>query len=207
MPADVQLCAIQPPGRSSRFSEPLMLHVPEIVAAIKKEIQPFLDMPFAFFGHSLGAAVSYELSRALQDDGQDVSHLFVSGRNAPHRPRKRTPIHQLPDEEFREEMRKLNGTPPEILEHEELMDLMVPIVRADFTVSETYRYQQGTVLKSPLTAFGGVADPDVAEEDIAAWGEHSQGPFNHHMYPGDHFFLNSNRQELVTAIGRYLAEI
>ncbi len=207
VPGTTHLCAIQPPGRSSRFSEPLMTTVTEMVTALRREIKPFLDKPFVFFGHSLGAAVAYELARRLQEEGLRPAHIFVSGRIAPHRPRKRPPIHQLPENEFRQEMRQLNGTPPEILEHEELMDLMVPIVRADFGVSETYAYRPGTMLTIPLTAFGGEKDPDVDERDVAAWKQHTGGPFSYYMLPGDHFFINPSRTELLRMISRYLARL
>ena len=204
VPETTQLCALQMPGRSSRFTEPLLTHIDQVLDKVKVEIKPFLDKPFVFFGHSMGAAVSYELSRILQDQGLKVSHLFVSGRSSPDRPSEREQIHGLPEPEFRAKMKDLNGTPPEILEHEELMELMVPIVRADFTISETYKQHSGSQLTCPLTAFGGTDDDDIPEENMASWLDFSDGPTEYHMYEGDHFFLNPYREDIVRRISEVL---
>jgi len=204
LPAHTQLCAIQLPGRSSRFTEPLFTSIQSIVEALRHEIKPFLDKPFFFFGHSMGAAISFELTRVLQKEGFQPRRLFPSGRNAPHRPNEREQIHQLPEAQFRDKLREMNGTPPEILAHQELMDLMAPIVRADFTVSESYSFQPGDKLKCPMTAFGGTKDPDVPADSIEAWTEHTTGESSWHMFPGDHFFLNSHRDALLEKIVHYL---
>jgi len=209
MPKDVQLAAIQYPGRSSRFTEPALTEVEPMVATLHREIRPFLDKPFAFFGHSLGAALSFEVARKLQAEGRAPGYLLVSGRRAPHLPRNRELIYNLPEDAFRAKIRELNGTPPEILEHEELMDLMAPILRADFTLSETYAFKSGIKLTVPMAAFGGVKDPDVEEDAIKAWGEHTDGPFAAHMLPGDHFFLNAgqSRETLLKSAIHYLGKI
>ncbi len=204
LPAHMQLCAIQLPGRSSRFTEPLLTSIDAIVSELYREIKPFLNKPFYFYGHSMGAAVSFELTRLLQKDGLAPQRLFPSGRNAPHRPHEREDIHKLPEPEFRDKLREMNGTPPEILAHEELMDLMAPIVRADFTISETYTYKPGEKLTCPITAFGGEKDPDVPAANIEAWLEHTVADGSWYMFPGDHFFLNSDRDALLKKMSEYL---
>ena len=204
LPDYLQLSAIQLPGRSSRFTEEPYNTIEPLLDDLMPEIRPFLDMPFVFFGHSLGAAVSFELSRRLQSDGLRPEFLFVSGRNAPHLPRKRPPIHHLPEGEFKTELLSMNGTPKEILENQELMDLMVPMLRADFSVSETYEHQEGENLTCPMASFGGVDDPDVDEEGVSGWGKHTKGPFQYRMLPGDHFFLHQSREMLLQEIAQYL---
>ena len=207
VPENTQLCAIQMPGRSSRFTEPLLQHIDPILEALEKEIKPFLDKPFVFFGHSMGAAICFELARLLQDQGLNVSHLFVSGRSSPDRPSEREQIHDLPEPQFRDKMKELNGTPPEILEHEELMELMVPIVRADFTISETYTHHPGSKLTCPLTALGGTGDEDIPEENVASWLDFSDGPTEYHMYEGDHFFLNPFKEDITRRISEVLLRL
>lgn len=206
LPDSLQLCAIQLPGRSSRFSEPSFTAIEPLVESLSREIRPFLDLPFVFYGHSLGAAVSFELSRTLAREGIVPQFLFVSGRNAPHQPRRRPPIHHLPDGEFKSELLEMNGTPQEILENQELMELMLPMLRADFTISETYKFQQGPTLQCPLASFGGEKDPDVDEEGVRGWGEHTGAAFHWHMLPGDHFFLHQSRDILLHRILRHMAQ-
>ena len=197
LPANVQVCGIQYPGRSSRFTEPLVQDPMDYVNAMRREIKPFLDKPFVIFGHSMGSMIAYELTRALQEDGFAPRRLLVSGRGAPHCPKTREDYHPLPDGEFREKIKDMNGTPPEVLEHEELMDLMIPILRADFRVSETYEYKPGVMLRCGLTAFGGKGDPDVPEERLSGWTEHTEGDADYHMMEGDHFFLHDQKEEML----------
>ncbi len=206
LPDSMELCAVQLPGRSSRFTEPNFTALEPLVADLSREIRPFLDLPFVFFGHSLGAAVSFELCRTLGREGIAPEFLFVSGRNAPHQPRRRPPIHHLPDDEFKTELLDMNGTPQEILENQELMELMLPMLRADFTISETYKFQPGPALQCPLASFGGEKDPDVDEEGVSGWGEHTAAAFHWHMLPGDHFFLHQSREILLHRMVQHLAQ-
>lgn len=197
LPSNVQLCGVQYPGRGSRFTESPLTSIEAMLDGLQPEIKPFLDLPFAFFGHSLGAAISFELTRRLQKEGLKPRALFLSGRNAPHLPRRTEPIHHLPEAQFRKEVQELGGTSPEILEHPELMDLVAPLIRADFTISETYSYIEGPDVACPMFAFGGKTDPLVNEEGIVEWGKHAGGSFTSHLFEGDHFFLDTNREQLV----------
>lgn len=206
LPSTIEVCGIQPPGRSSRFTEPAFTDLEAMLGDLTAAIKPFLDKPFAFFGHSLGAAVSYELARRLQSQGFAPQIIFPSGRTAPHMPRKKPPIHHLPEDEFVDELKKMNGTPHEILANEELMELMVPMLRADFAMSDTYTFKPGTDLTCPMVAFGGVDDPDVDEESVRGWGEHAGGSFNYHMLPGDHFFLQGSQDQLLKLLMGYLGK-
>ena len=206
LPSAIEVCAVQLPGRGNRLSEPPITAMPALIDALAPAFQPFLDKPFALFGHSLGAVVAFELARRLRRD-HDVSphHLIVSGHTAPQIPDRRQPIHSLPDDEFVAEMRKLNGTPDEILQHEELLHLLLPILRADFALSETYVYEPGERLTMPMAAFGGLNDPFITREELDAWRVHTTATFQLRMFPGDHFFLNSHRSVLLHALARELA--
>jgi len=190
LPADVEVCPVQFPGRGTRLMERPFTQLSTLIEALAQGLAPLLDKPFAFFGHSLGALVSFELARQIR--GQYGTHpvrLFVSGGRAPQIPHRAAPIHTLPDKEFLLELRRLNGTPSELLNHEELMEIMVPLLRADFALYETYQYSTDAPLSCPISAFGGLQDHRVNDHDLEAWRAQTSSAFALRMFPGDHFFL------------------
>lgn len=169
----------------------------EIVVAVA----PLLDCPFAFFGHSLGAIVAYEVALALERGaGLGPVLLIPSGHRAPHLPPTRPPIAHLPDEAFLAELILLNGMAPELLENRELVELLLPAVRADLGLAEAYEATEGQRLHSPLLALGAENDAYVSADAIAAWRGVTEGPFASQIFPGDHFYLNTSRSELLTTI-------
>jgi medium-chain acyl-[acyl-carrier-protein] hydrolase len=191
LPADVEVCAVQLPGRGTRLTERPFTRLAPLVEALAEALVPLLNMPFAFFGHSLGSLISFELARHLRKAyGVQPVRLFVSAAPAPQIPRRCAPVHALPEKEFLAELRQLKGTPTEILEHKELMAIMLPLLRADFAVYETYEYRAETPLTCPISAFGGLDDRRVIEGDLEAWRIHTDGFFSLRMFDGDHFFLN-----------------
>lgn len=211
LPSSIELCALQYPGRGTRLVEPLAHALDDLVASAAQALRPYLDKPFAFFGHSLGALVSYELARALESgaaNGAPASlqplRLFVSGHAAPSIPDPYPRIHHLPQAEFIQKIRELNGTPPEILEHPELMEILLPVLRADFEVCETYTWQPGRRLSCPISACGGIADPYVGRQQLQDWSALTSGSFSLRLFPGDHFYLNTRRYELLQVIVRDL---
>src|SRR5678815_742280 len=200
LPSEIEVCAIQYAGRGSRLAEPLGESVVEVMNEIYQDLQPFLTKPFAFFGHSMGALISYEFARRLQrEQQQGPFQLFVSGCSAPHVRMFDELTYNLPEPEFLAELRRLQGTPEEVLDNAELMQLMMPIIRADFKASQTYEYIPGPPLESPIRAFGGLKDEEVPREKVEAWSEFTAGSFRAQMLPGDHFFLNTS-QSLLTRI-------
>lgn len=208
LPGDLEVCPVQLPGRESRLRDQPYTHLEPLVQALADVLPPYLDLPFVFFGHSLGSLVAFELARELRRRGAALPlHLFASGRRAPHLPPREEPIHDLPEPEFIEKLRELNGTPEEVLQHAELMRLLVPILRADFAVNETYVFVPEEPLDCGISAFGGLGDEEVTREDLAAWREHSRGRFRLRMLPGDHFFLHGGRDLVTEALARDLAEI
>ncbi len=170
-------------------------------------LQPALDRPFAFFGHSMGGLVAFEVARRLREQGQSPVHLFVSASRAPQLVREDRPIHVLPDHEFMDELRRLNGTPEEVLEHGELMGLLLPMIRADFTALETYRHVPGPPLDCPITALGGADDPSVGRTELQAWQRQTRAAFTLHLFPGDHFYLNSAEPAVLALVARALAPV
>jgi medium-chain acyl-[acyl-carrier-protein] hydrolase len=146
------------------------------------------------------------VARALaRGGGPEPAWLFVSGSQAPRRPGLRTRRHDLPDAEFREELRRLGGTPPELLANAELMAVMLPALRADFALCHEYVCEPGAPLRCPITAFAGIADAEVAAEECGAWGEATSGPFSLHVLPGDHFFVNAERRSVAELVAARLA--
>jgi medium-chain acyl-[acyl-carrier-protein] hydrolase len=200
LPDWVEVCPVQLPARETRFKEPAFTRLAPLVEAVAQSLRPYLDRPFAFFGHSMGALLAFELSRRLQrNHGRGPIGFVVSGCGAPQT-RTQSALHALPPVQFREELRRLNGTPAPILDNDELMDLLLPTLRADFSLCETYAYADGPSLTCPITALGGLGDDAVSRQDLDAWREHTTGAFRVRMLPGDHFFLNEHRSLLLHAL-------
>jgi medium-chain acyl-[acyl-carrier-protein] hydrolase len=196
--ADVEVCPVQLPGRESRLFETRYRRIGPLVQALVFELGNEFVRPFALFGHSLGALVAYELARWSQSTGASgLAALYVSGHRAPHLPNRHPMIHTLPDDQFVRELRRLDGTPAEVLEDEELRELMLPLLRADFALAETYEHEPGELLDCPVKAFGGRGDWVVAEDEIVAWRACTRGPFSHRMLPGGHFLVDSASGLLV----------
>ena len=201
LPANIEVCSIQLPGRESRLREPPYTSLEPLVDILAQALQPYLDKPFAFFGHSLGALIGFELARTLMQRSQHSPlHLFVSGHGAPQIPNTDPPVHQLPQAEFIQKLNSLNGTPAEILQNPELMELFYPVLRADFAMNEMYTYRPGPLLDCAMSVFGGLRDNLVKRPDLELWREQTRGAFSVRMLPGDHFFLNSTRALLLRAI-------
>lgn len=207
LPDSIEVCPVELPGRGARLAELPFTQLAPLVEAVAAGLYPYLNMPFAFFGHSMGALLSFELARYLnRRHSLKVAHLFVSGHGAPQVPSTEPPIHDLPEAEFVQKLREFNGTPDAIFDHPELRAILLPILRADFAVCETYVYESAEPLDCPLTALGGLRDPYVTQEALQKWCEQTKGPFSLHMFPGDHFYLQSDQQLLLETIARKLMQ-
>ena len=206
LPTTIEVCPIQLPGRGTRLAEPPFDRLKPLVQSVAQGLLPCLDRPFAFFGHSLGALVSFELTRYLRRHmGLSPVHLFVSAHSAPQISGRDSPIHALPESEFVEQLRCLNGMSEAVLKNAELMQLLLPILRADFSVCETYVYQVGEPLDCPISALGGLRDDHVSRESLDAWRVQTRATFTLRMFPGDHFFINTDRLLLLHTIARELS--
>ena len=208
LPPSVELYAVQLPGRGSRLLELPFKSLPLLVQAAGKELLPYLDKPSSFFGHSMGATIGFELARFLSKE-HDIkpAHLFVSGRRAPHLIDTEPMTYHLEQSQFLDELRRLNGTPKDVLDHSELMQLLEPVLRKDFEMIQTYVYTPGPPLDCSITAFGGLEDKNVKREDIEAWRQHTTARFSLQMFSGDHFFLHEAQMSLLESVSRELQRL
>lgn len=169
---------------------------------------PLLDSPFAFFGHSMGAVIAFELARWLRRrHAAEPQAVLISGRHAPQIPDLEPVTYNLPHDEFIEKLGKLAGTPKEVLEHAELMELMIPLLRADFQMVQTHKYHSEPPLGCPITVYGGLQDPEVTPDNLRMWKEQTSSDFALHMLPGDHFFIRSSESVLLGLLRRDLRGI
>jgi medium-chain acyl-[acyl-carrier-protein] hydrolase len=203
----LQICPIQLPGRENRLKEPCFTRLEPLLQDLAQALLPYLDVPYAFFGHSLGALISFEVARTLiQNNEPGPIHMFISARHAPQVPDPYPPLHHLSEVELIEKLREMGGTSAEVLQNEELMKLVLPIIRADFAINETYAYTPGPLLDCPISAYGGMRDSLVSRDNLAAWRDQTHNIFTLRVFPGDHFFLQSARQLLLGAIVHDLAQ-
>ena len=201
LPPEVEVCPVQLPGRENRVAEPAFDRLPPLVEALADAVEPLLSLPFALFGHSNGALIGFELARTLRARGRPGPvHLFASGRRAPDLPADRPSIHHLPEPEFLADLQELGGIPPQVLEHPELLAVLLPTLRADVAIHETYEFPEQAPLACPLTAYGGLSDLKVSREQLQGWGRHTAGPFVMRLFPGGHFYLQEQRAELLRTL-------
>ena len=200
-PSSVQLCRIQLPGREERLRDRPFTNFSEVTRALVRDLADWLDTPFMVFGHSMGALLAFEFARELRRvGGPRPEHLFLSGRQAPHLKSRIPQLHDLPEAEFKRQLGLLNGTPKKVLEDPELMGLLMPMLRADFSICETYSCTPEEPLSLPISAFGGEMDPHTRRDDLDAWRNYTLGNFNVRMFSGDHFYIQSMRSSLLSAI-------
>jgi surfactin synthase thioesterase subunit len=209
LPDDVEVLAVQLPGRESRLREPPLRSMAALVDALATALAPQFERPFAFFGHSMGALVAFELARHLQArNSARPEHLLVSGRRAPHLPETDPAIHHLPEEAFIAEInRRYGGIPAELLEHRDLLDLLLPALRADMAAIETHRFAPGAKLACPISCFGGTHDPYARREQLVPWGEHTSAKHQLRQFEGAHFYFNDAgvRRQLLAEVAAALA--
>jgi len=201
LPAEIALYCLELPGRCNRFNEPYVESMKELMEQLERVVCPALDEPFALFGHSLGATVMFEFARLMERPGhRRPTRLILSGQRAFHRPSPRPPIHHLPDEQFMSEVHRYGGIPHGLFEVEELRDMFLPLLRADFTMGETYEYQEGPPLRTSLTVYGGLEDEEVSSADLNAWKRYTSGEFNCRLFPGNHFFLHQHEALFIQSL-------
>ncbi|MEW1612387.1 MULTISPECIES: alpha/beta fold hydrolase [unclassified Streptomyces] len=203
LPDAVEVLATQYPGRQERFREPCASSMTELADAITDALEPELDVPVAFFGHSLGSAVAYEVARRIDDrHGVVPVRVVVSGRGAPHTERAGGTLHLLDDERLVAAARRLGDVGSAVYDDPDLRPLLLPSLRADFRIIETYRPLDATPLRAPVTAVGGTADPGCTLPELLSWSALTTDSYEHRLFPGDHFYLVPQEEALV----RFLAE-
>jgi surfactin synthase thioesterase subunit len=205
LPLDVQFCPIQLPGREERLTEPPFVRLEPLIQTLADILAPHLGRRFAFFGYSMGALVSFELARELRRRGSPGPLcLYVAAHRAPQLPSADPPIHQLSDPDFLSELKRLNGTPEAVLQHPELRALLLPCLRADFALCETYVHTWERPLECTIIAFGGLLDRRASREELEGWRSQTVGSFSLRMLPGDHFFVRGARAPLLQILSEHL---
>ncbi|MCY7294925.1 thioesterase II family protein [Alteromonas sp. a30] len=199
---EVELVAVHYPGRESRGDETACTNLPALIDGLVPAMRPHLAIPFAFFGHSMGAYVAFLTEKALVEHNlKRPQHLFFSGARAPFL-QEENPVHQLDKIGFLKAIIAMGGIPDEVKKHPELIAQILPILRADLTACESFEYRIRDDLGVPFTVLGGDADPRVSTEALSAWRQLSSTGADVHVYPGDHFFLNQHRAQIAALINQ-----
>lgn len=210
LPSSVEVCPVALPGRERRMREAGFTRMAPLVDALVEALDPYLDdLPFAFFGHSMGSAIAYELCHRLRLDGRPQPKMLIaSGRRAPHLTGDDKADYLLPDDAFIERLREMQGTPEEVLANRELMDLMVPLLKADFELIDTHGPTDFARLDLPIVACGGLQDGEVSRRELEAWGELTAGEFTLRLFEGGHFFLQeATKPRLMATLTHHLRAV
>ena len=208
LPPTIETCPIQLPGRENRLREPAHTDILALARMLAARIEPYAQRPFAIYGHSMGALLAFELARALQQNGAAPPlALFLSAHRAAHLAPRRPPLYDLPDAELIQALRRLGGLQEEVIQEQELLDILLPTLRADLTLCDLYHYAVGAPLVCPLHLYAGRDDLEVRPEDMAPWSEHSSRGASLQVLPGGHFFLRSAADPLLQSIARAAAQL
>lgn len=204
LPSEVELIAVQFPGRDARNSEPL---ITDMNAAVKQitdafnKYQMIYELPFVFFGHSLGSLIAFEIANELRKRNLKApQYLIVSGRTAPQTQPKEEVLHDLTDDLFVKGLTKYQGMPTEILQNKELLEVLLPRLRADFTLSETYQYKEKPPLECPILAIGGKDDSTVNYNELVTWKKQTLKKCTVNVFSGGHFFLSTSKKDVLSVI-------
>lgn len=200
LPFETEVWAIQLPGRGPRLSEPVLVDLDSAVHQIAGAMMPLLDRPFVCFGHSMGALLAFEVVRLLGSMGKQAAMVFVAGRNAPSAAAHSRQLHKLSDEGLIEALRRMNGTPAEVFLHPDLMQTVLPALRADFELHASYDYAPGRPLPCPLVAFAGLHDAMAPAEGMMLWSRETTSTFRLHTVGRGHFFIHTHRTDLLQLI-------
>ena len=206
---NVEVCPVQLPGREERFAEPparrMRMLVDGFLEAVGRELA---SAPFALFGHSMGAALAYEVARQLREDpARQPRLLIVSGAQSPHANARRKRLHDLPEPRLLDELRRWNGTPERVLRDPELLEIVLPIIRADLEVLETYNVADDYLLRCDVLALAGTHDPSVSPIAMSHWRDYTRGAFDLHVVAGDHFFVNTNARAVQAIVAAALEKV
>lgn len=202
----IEVCPVEPPGRQTRWHEPAFTAVEPLVEALATAIADDLDRPYALFGHSMGSLLAFELARTLRRRGHAQPRaLFVSAGAAPHLTRVHPQVHDKPIEEVTARLKRIGGLPDEVYADQELLELFMPTIRADFGLCETYRYRAEPQLACPIVGLAGADDQETTPAMMEPWREQTSAGFALRVLPGGHFFLRSERDAVVEVVRSALA--
>ena len=208
LPPDVGLSVVRLPGRESRFREQPLTDVDAVVDQLASAVAPSSGEPWALFGYSLGALLAYELAVRLEQlRVGPPALLLVGGAEPPHLPRRSPPLSGLPDEDFISALSALEGTPQEVFDHHELLRLVLPTLRADFTMLDGYRPRRNPPLACPIVTYSGEADRELDHRRVSRWSELTSASTMHRTFAGGHFFINDQSTELVATVHADLVSV
>jgi len=203
----IELNAIELAGRSTRFKVPFYESFNEAISDIYNRISEKLDgRPYAILGHSMGSALAFELAHKLKNLHHAAPlHMFFSGRCPPQKPRDKNNIHLLPDKEFIKKIMEMGGTPKELLQDKELLELFTPILRADFKLIETYKYiEKNEKLDSDITILWGKQEENATVHDLYEWENHTTKKCKIKLFNGGHFFIHECISDVVNIVNSQL---
>lgn len=197
----VEVCPIQLPGRENRFSEPAFKEAQALAQALASQLQLYSDKPFVMYGHSMGALVAFELARVLQANGMTTPEALILGAHrAAHLPRTRETLYNLDDKTFIERLQRFGGFPEEVLASADLLQFLMPTLKADFTLCDTYIYTEQEPLNCPIHIFTGDSDPEAPPAVMEAWRQHSSVYSQMHVFQAGHFFIRSDLEHVVDTL-------
>jgi len=197
----VEVCPIQLPGRENRFSEPAFKNVQALAQALANQLQLYSNKPFAIYGHSMGALIAFELTRVLQSNGMEMPEVLMLGAHrAAHLPRTRETLYTLDDKTFIERLQRFGGFPEEVLASEELLQFLLPTLKADFTLCDTYTYTDDLPLNCPIHVFAGVSDPEAPPAVMDSWRKHSSVDTHMHTFQAGHFFIRTDLDLVIDTL-------
>lgn len=197
---NVGVYPIQYPGRENRLFEPPINNMDVLISEICKQIKNYLDRPYILFGHSLGAKVAFHVAVEMQKSYCCApGYLVVAGAQAPHIP-ETNPIYNLNDDYIINELRRLGGTPDKILDNKDIMKIFLPTIRADYTLSDNFIYEEKYILECPILAIAGKDDSEASENEVYEWKNYTKTSYTYKAISGGHFFISTHESELLELI-------
>lgn len=204
---EIDVCLVHLPGRARRLSERPYTQVRPLVEDVAGAIRTEIRGPFAFYGHSMGGLISFELARELRRRNAALPmHLFISGCWAPSVANMHPPAFNLPEQELIAELKKLNGTPKEFFENPDLRQAILPMMRADFEITDMYEYLAEPPLACGINVYGGTQDERVRPQDLTQWKLETSADCKIQLFSGDHFFIHNNKTEFIPALRQDLLQ-
>ncbi len=206
LPQNIELVIVQAPGRGTRMFEKAFSTMASLTKELLTVFPNYTNKPYIFFGHSLGSRVAFELMSQLQHRSFPLPQYFIaSGSRAPHIISSKKSIHHLPDDEFIAQLKLLNGTPQAVIENKELMELFLPLVRADFEIADNYCFTSKAIFNCPITVLSGKDDIDITQFHLESWGNFFNTKQEIHMIPGNHFFIESHKDVVLEKVNEIIA--
>jgi medium-chain acyl-[acyl-carrier-protein] hydrolase len=206
----IELIPVELAGRGLRYASPPYGTMDEAIEDVYNTVREHLEdpLPYAFFGHSMGSVIAYELSHRIRRlDGKEPLHLFVSGRWAPNIIKQNSINYDMSRDDLKEEMLRLEGTQEDLFENDRLMDAFIPVLKSDLMILEKYQYHAKEVkLSTGITAMTGIRDASITHRELLEWQKHTEGEFKLCKFGGGHFFINDSREAVLKCINTKLAE-